>query len=209
MAPVSADCSTSTVNGHSFRFEIVTNVAGKIRHLLRGQGRGRVEPAPELIGPERWLVREIIPPVVRARSRYGTGPFFPFSRINRGLWPTADPRKCNRPTLARFMAEIHKGWSRGTIGYRDAQLDSSDFTAAMTLFVAGVPAMVIGSELALQGVGLGQMILAAPLGVLIGALVVGLLGRQAAASGVPSAYLGRCGVRVDRNDVFQPGSARR
>jgi purine-cytosine permease-like protein len=89
------------------------------------------------------------------------------------------------------MADIHKGWTRGTIGYRDAQLDSSDFTAAMTLFVAGVPAMVIGSELALEGVGLGQMILAAPFGVLIGALVLGLLGRQAAASGVPSAYLGR------------------
>jgi purine-cytosine permease-like protein len=89
------------------------------------------------------------------------------------------------------MADIHKGWSRGTIGYRDAQLDSSDFTAAMTLFVAGVPAMVIGSELALQGVGLGQMILATPFGVLIGALVLGLVGRQAAASGVPSAYLGR------------------
>ncbi len=61
----------------------------------------------------------------------------------------------------------------------------------MTLFVAGVPALLIGSELALQGVGLGQMILAAPLGVLVGALVIGLLGRQAAASGVPSVYLGR------------------
>ena len=89
------------------------------------------------------------------------------------------------------MADIHKGWSRGAIGYRDAQLDSSDFTAAMTLFVAGVPAMVIGSELALEGVGLGEMILAAPFGILIGALVLGLLGRQAAASGVPSVYLGR------------------
>ena len=89
------------------------------------------------------------------------------------------------------MAGTHKGWSRGSIGYRDAQLDSSDFTAAMTLFVAGVPALLIGSELALQGVGLGQMILAAPLGVLMGALVIGLLGRQAAASGVPSAYLAR------------------
>ncbi|HKY48357.1 MAG TPA: cytosine permease [Acidimicrobiia bacterium] len=89
------------------------------------------------------------------------------------------------------MADIHKGWSRGSIGYRDAQLDSSDFTAAMTLFVAGVPAMVIGSELALQGVGLGQMILAVPFGVLLGGLVLGLVGRQAAASGVPSAYLSR------------------
>jgi purine-cytosine permease-like protein len=89
------------------------------------------------------------------------------------------------------MADIHKAWSRGTIGYREAQLDSSDFTAAMTLFVAGVPAMLIGSELAQQGVGLGQMILAAPFGVMAGALVLGLVGRQAAASGIPSAYLGR------------------
>jgi purine-cytosine permease-like protein len=89
------------------------------------------------------------------------------------------------------MAGTNKGWLRGSIGYRDAQLDSSDFTAAMTLFVAGVPALLIGSELALQGVGLGQMILAAPLGVLVGALVVGLLGRQAAASGVPAVYLAR------------------
>ena len=89
------------------------------------------------------------------------------------------------------MAGIYKGWSRGPIGYRDAQLDSSDFTSAMTLFVAGVPAMVIGSELALQGVGLGQMILVAPLGVLAGALVIALVGRQSSASGVPSVYLGR------------------
>ncbi|MGH8927494.1 MAG: cytosine permease [Acidimicrobiia bacterium] len=89
------------------------------------------------------------------------------------------------------MPEISRGWSRGPIGYRDAQLESSDFTAAMTLFVAGVPAMMIGSELALQGVGLGQLILATPLGVLAGALLVGLVGRQAAASGVPSVYLGR------------------
>ena len=50
---------------------------------------------------------------------------------------------------------------------------------------------MIGSELALQGVGLGQMILVAPLGVLAGALVIGLLGRQSSASGVPSVYLGR------------------
>ncbi len=89
------------------------------------------------------------------------------------------------------MADIHMGWRRGAIGYRDAQLDSSDFTAAMTLFVAGVPAMLIGSELVQQGVGLGQLILATPFGVLLGALVIGLLGRQAAGSGVPSAYLGR------------------
>ena len=89
------------------------------------------------------------------------------------------------------MSGTYKGWSRGPIGYRDAQLDSSDFTSAMTLFVAGIPALLIGSDLALQGAGLGQMILVAPLGVLAGAVVVGLMGRQASASGVPSVYLGR------------------
>jgi purine-cytosine permease-like protein len=89
------------------------------------------------------------------------------------------------------MAEFPKGWSRGPIGYRDAQLDSSDFTAAMTLFVAGVPALLVGSELALGGIGIGQLILAAPLGILVGALLIGLVGRQSSASGVPSVYLGR------------------
>ena len=89
------------------------------------------------------------------------------------------------------MAGFRNAWSRGPIGYRDAQLDSSDLSATMALFVAGVPAMLVGSELAIRGVGLGQLILSAPLGVLVGALVIGLVGRQAAVSGVPSAYLGR------------------
>lgn len=83
------------------------------------------------------------------------------------------------------------GWSRGAIGYREAQLESPDFTAAMTLFVAGIPSLLIGAELAGRGVGLGQLILAAPIGVVAGALLMGLLGRQAAGSGAPGAYLGR------------------
>lgn len=89
------------------------------------------------------------------------------------------------------MPDIRMGWSRGPIAYRDAQLESSDFTAAMTLFVAGIPALLVGAELSGLGVGMGQLILAAPLGALAGALLVGLLGKQAAASGAPGAYLGR------------------
>lgn len=90
-----------------------------------------------------------------------------------------------------FMSDIRMGWSRGPIGYRDAQLESSDFTAAMTLFVAGIPSLLVGAELAGLGIGMGQLILSAPIGVVAGALLMGLLGRQAAGSGAPGAYLGR------------------
>jgi purine-cytosine permease-like protein len=89
------------------------------------------------------------------------------------------------------MADIRRQWFRGPIGYRDAQLESSDLTAAMTLFVGGIPALIVGADLVGQGIGIGQLILAVPLGSLLGALLVGMIGRQAAASGVPSAYLGR------------------
>ena len=98
------------------------------------------------------------------------------------------------------MADIHKGWSRGTIGYRDAQLDSSDFTAAMTLFVAGVPAMVIGSELALEGVGLGQMILVGP--------VRGADRGPGARSAGKAGGGERCSLRISR-DVRRSGRSER
>lgn len=97
------------------------------------------------------------------------------------------------------------GWSRGPIGYRDAQLESSDFTAAMTLFVAGIPALLVGAELSGVGIGMGQLILAAPLGALAGAFLVGLLGKQAAASGAPGAYLGRPAFGSIGNILFAIG----
>lgn len=100
------------------------------------------------------------------------------------------------------MPDIRMGWSRGPIGYRDAQLESSDFTAAMTLFVAGIPSLLIGAELAGLGIGMGQLILAAPLGALAGAFLVGLLGKQAAASGAPGAYLGRPAFGSIGNTLF-------
>ena len=89
------------------------------------------------------------------------------------------------------MTDIRKGWSVGPIGFRDARLDSSDFSSAMALFVAGIPSLLIGAELAGSGLGFGQLILAAPIGAILGAAIVGLLGRQAAASGAPGAYLAR------------------
>jgi len=86
---------------------------------------------------------------------------------------------------------VRKGWTRGPFGYRDAQLESADFTAAMTLFVAGIPALLVGADLAGAGIGFGQLVLAAPIGALIGALIAGLMGRKASASGAPSVYLAR------------------
>lgn len=91
-----------------------------------------------------------------------------------------------------FMAtSLKKGWTRGPFGYRDAQLEGADFTAALTLFVAGIPALLVGADLAARGIGFGQLILAAPIGALLGAAVVGLMGRKASASGAPSVYLSR------------------
>jgi purine-cytosine permease-like protein len=52
---------------------------------------------------------------------------------------------------------------------------------------------VVGADLVAQGIGLVQLILAVPLGSLLGAAVVGMVGRQASGAGVPSAYLSRSG----------------
>ncbi len=90
-----------------------------------------------------------------------------------------------------MSTSVRRGWNRGPYGYREAKLDSADFTAAMTLFVAGVPALLVGAELAVLGVGLGQLILAVPIGALLGALAIGLLGKKASAHGAPAAYLAR------------------
>ncbi|MGQ0849183.1 MAG: cytosine permease [Actinomycetota bacterium] len=89
------------------------------------------------------------------------------------------------------MPEIRKEWSAAPIGFRDAQLESSDFTAAMAVLAAGMPALLVGAELTGIGVSVGQLILTAPFGALLGAALVGLLGRQASASGAPGAYLVR------------------
>ncbi len=89
------------------------------------------------------------------------------------------------------MTEVRKGWAVGPIGFRDARLDSADLSSAMALFVAGIPALLVGAELAGSGLGFGQLIIAVPLGAIVGAALVGLLGRQAAASGAPGAYLAR------------------
>jgi purine-cytosine permease-like protein len=90
-----------------------------------------------------------------------------------------------------MATSIRKGWTRGPFGYRDAQLEGADFTAALTLFVGGIPALLVGADLASRGVGFSQLILAAPIGALLGAAIVGLMGRKASASGAPSVYLSR------------------
>jgi len=90
-----------------------------------------------------------------------------------------------------MATSIRKGWTRGTFGYRDAQLEGADFTASLTLFVGGIPALLVGADLAGRGIGFGQLILAAPIGALLGAAIAGLMGRKASASGAPSAYLSR------------------
>ena len=90
-----------------------------------------------------------------------------------------------------MSTSVRRGWTRGPYGYREAQLESADFTAAMTLFVAGIPSLMIGAELAGLGVGLGQLVLAVPIGALVGAFVIGLMGKKAAAHGAPSVYLAR------------------
>jgi purine-cytosine permease-like protein len=89
------------------------------------------------------------------------------------------------------MTEVRKGWAVGPIGFRDARLDSADLSSAMALFVAGIPSLLVGAELAGAGLAFGQLIIAAPLGAILGGGLIGLLGRQAASSGAPGAYLAR------------------
>jgi purine-cytosine permease-like protein len=87
------------------------------------------------------------------------------------------------------MGDVRKGWSASPIGFRDARLEASDFSAAMALVVAGIPALLIGAELVGIGLDLAQMIIAVPLGAIIGGGMIGLLGRQAAASAAPGVFL--------------------
>jgi len=87
------------------------------------------------------------------------------------------------------MAEVRKGWSTSPIGFRDARLESSHFSAAMALVVAGIPALLVGAELVSAGLDFAQLIIAVPLGAIIGGAIIGLLGRQAAASAAPGAFL--------------------
>ncbi|CAN5162588.1 hypothetical protein BH18ACT5_BH18ACT5_07460 [soil metagenome] len=87
------------------------------------------------------------------------------------------------------MGDVRRGWIASPIGFRDARLESADFSAAMALAVAGIPALLIGAELVGIGLDFAQLPIAVPLGAIIGAGIVGMIGRQAAASAAPGAFL--------------------
>jgi purine-cytosine permease-like protein len=61
----------------------------------------------------------------------------------------------------------------------------------MAMAVAGIPALLVGAELFGQGLDFAQLIIVVPLGAIAGGAIVGLVGRQAAASAAPGAFLFR------------------
>jgi purine-cytosine permease-like protein len=84
---------------------------------------------------------------------------------------------------------IRRAWPSGPVGFSAARLESGDFTAAASVTALGLPATFLGATLALGGIPFNQLILAAPLAILLGGFLLGLGGRMASATGAPGPWL--------------------
>ena len=87
-----------------------------------------------------------------------------------------------------------EGWSRSPIGYRQGSLSSGEISALAAVVALGVPAVVIGSELtAAEGIALngGQLLLAAPLGMVLAGFLLTSGAWMSASLGVPGARVAR------------------
>jgi purine-cytosine permease-like protein len=84
---------------------------------------------------------------------------------------------------------IRRAWPSGPIGFSAARLESGDFTAAASVTALGLPATLLGATLALGGIPFNQLILAAPLAILLGGFLLGLAGRMASVTGTPGPWL--------------------
>ncbi len=99
------------------------------------------------------------------------------------------------PTLPGLMRDaIRKAWLFEPVAYLDRALTSSDVTALVASAVMGLPALYLGARLtdpAIFGLSPTQLLLGLPLGVLVGAALMG-------STAWMSAYLGVPGVRLLR-----------
>src|SRR3990170_5887104 len=106
-----------------------------------------------------------------------------------------EPDGCNLLTLPGLMRDaIRKAWLFEPVAYLDHTLTSSDVTALVASAVMGLPALYLGARLsdpAIFGLSPTQLLLGLPLGVLVGAALMG-------STAWMSAYLGVPGVRLLR-----------
>lgn len=93
-------------------------------------------------------------------------------------------------------------WGRDPIGYRQGDLTASDGVAVAAVTMVGGPALVVGTVMVtLEGLGLLQILLVAPIVAILGGLMIGASARMAASTGASSVWLlrpsfGRIGSRL-------------
>jgi purine-cytosine permease-like protein len=96
-----------------------------------------------------------------------------------------------RSSYTRLMFNsLRQTWGREAVAYRRGELDDGDGVATMVVTLIGGPALVVGAVLITDGgLGLGQVLLAAPLGALLGAVLVGSSAIMAAQTGANGTWL--------------------
>jgi purine-cytosine permease-like protein len=85
-----------------------------------------------------------------------------------------------------------RAWPRNPVWSSHESLATSDLTAAIAVAVIGLPALVIGADiLGPSGLGVEQMILAAPLGAVAGGFLIAVVARIGAITGAGGVWLFR------------------
>jgi purine-cytosine permease-like protein len=85
---------------------------------------------------------------------------------------------------------IAQSWGREPVGYRQGELSGADGVAVAAVALIGGPAFLVGASFAADlELGLVQTLLVAPLGALLGGLLVGASARMAASTGAHSTWL--------------------
>ncbi|MFP3914191.1 MAG: hypothetical protein ACLFWM_04900, partial [Actinomycetota bacterium] len=91
-----------------------------------------------------------------------------------------------------MLNSLRQTWSREAVGYRRGELEDGDGVAAMVVTLIGGPALVVGAMLVTVGeLSLGQVLLVAPVGALLGAVLVGSSATMAAQTGANGTWLMR------------------
>lgn len=89
-----------------------------------------------------------------------------------------------------MLDSLRQTWSRDAIGFRQGELEDGDGVATMTVTLIGGPALFVGAILVtVDGLSLGQVLLIAPIGALLGAGVVSSSAAMAAQTGANGAWL--------------------
>lgn len=89
------------------------------------------------------------------------------------------------PTLApRMRPTVETAWRREPLGYSERRLDASDLTAFFTVVVVGAPLLATGFVFPALEMSATQIVLAVPIGVLLGAGLLTMVAWASAFTGV-------------------------